>query len=63
MLKNASNKHTKYVVNQKLQQFDVQVSFRELFIRITVDFALQSKIIGKNEVKLDGPLLKISSFH
>ena len=44
LLKNASNKHTKYVVNQKLQQFDVQVSFRELFIRITVDFVLQSKI-------------------
>ena len=44
LLKNASNKHTKYAVNQNLEQFDVQVSFRELFIRITVDFVLQSKI-------------------
>jgi hypothetical protein len=28
---------TKYVVNQKIEQSDVQVSFRELFIRIKVD--------------------------
>jgi len=38
LFENASNKHVKYAVNQKLEQFNVQVSFRELFIRITVDY-------------------------
>ena len=35
---------TKYAVNKKIEQFNVQVSFRELFIRIKLDFVLQSKI-------------------
>ena len=37
LLKNTSTKHNKYVVNQKLEHVE-DISFRELFARIRVEF-------------------------
>jgi hypothetical protein len=43
LLKNTSTKENKYGVNQKLEHVD-DISFRELFGRISVFFFLQNKI-------------------
>jgi hypothetical protein len=46
VLNNTSTIHSKYVVNQNLEHFDV-ISFRELLVRIKV-FFLQHKICPKS---------------